>query len=109
MKKEEFMKIVRSKAKVELSEQEVAMFESIGDGIERALQMEQTERNTEMAKLTAMLGAMEEGKPVAEVIRTLAQKIDAVEAQSKRSLSAGEKFQLKRALEAKKDEIMQVS
>ena len=108
MKKEEFMKIVRSKAKVELSEQEVAMFESIGDGIERALQMEQTERNTEMAKLTAMLGAMEEGKPVAEVIRTLAQKIDAVEAQSKRSLSAGEKFQLKRALEAKKDEIMQV-
>ena len=108
MKKEEFMKIVRSKAKAELNEQEVAMFESIGDGIERALQMEQTERNAEMAKLTAMLGAMEEGKPVAEVIRTLAQKIDAVEAQSKRNLSAGEKFQLKRALEAKKDEIMQV-
>ena len=108
MKKEEFMKIVRSKAKAELNEQEVAMFESIGDGIERALQMEQTERNAEMAKLTAMLGAMEEGKPVAEVIRTLAQKIDAVEAQSKRSLSAGEKFQLKKALEAKKDEIMAV-
>ena len=108
MKKEEFMKIVRSKAKAELNEQEVAMFESIGDGIERALQMEQTERNAEMAKLTAMLGAIEEGKPVAEVIRTLAQKIDAVEAQSKRNLSAGEKFQLKRALEAKKDEIMQV-
>ena len=31
MKKEEFMKIVRSKAKAELSEQEVAMFESIGE------------------------------------------------------------------------------
>lgn len=108
MKKEEFMKIVRSKAKAELGEQETAMFESIGDAIERALQMEQTERNNEMAKLTGMLGAMEEGKTVADIIRTLATKLDAVEAQSKRSLSAGEKFQLKRALEAKKDEIMQV-
>ena len=108
MKKEEFMKIVRSKAKAELSEQEAAMFESIGDGIERALQMEQAERNKEIEKLTGMLGAMEDGKSLSDVIRTLATKIDAVEAQSKRSLSAGEKFQLKRALEAKKDEIMQV-
>ena len=108
MKKEEFMKIVRSKAKAELGEQETAMFESIGDAIERALQMEQTERNNEMAKLTGMLGAMEEGKTVADIIRTLATKLDAVEAQSKRSLSAGEKFQLRRALEAKKDEILSV-
>ena len=108
MKKEEFMKIVRSKAKAELSEQEVAMFESIGDGIERALQMEQVERKAELDKLTAMLGAVEDGKTMADVIRTLASKIDSVEAQSKRNLSAGEKFQLKRALEAKKDEIMQV-
>ena len=51
MKKEEFMKIVRSKAKAELNEQETAMFESIGDGIERALQMEQVERAKEMEKL----------------------------------------------------------
>ena len=108
MKKEEFMKIVRSKAKAELSEQEAAMFESIGDGIERALQMEQAERNKEIEKLTGMLGAMEDGKSLSDIIRTLATKIDAVEAQSKRSLSAGEKFQLKRALEAKKDEIMSV-
>lgn len=108
MKKEEFMKIVRSKAKAELNEQEVAMFESIGDGIERALQMEQAERKAELEKLTAMLGAVEDGKTMADVIRTLASKIDSVEAQSKRNLSAGEKFQLKRALEAKKDEIMQV-
>lgn len=108
MKKEEFMKIVRSKAKAELNEQEVAMFESIGDGIERALQMEQVERKAELDKLTAMLGAVEDGKTMADVIRTLASKIDSVEAQSKRNLSAGEKFQLKRALEAKKDEIMQV-
>ena len=108
MKKEEFMKIVRSKAKAELSEQEAAMFESIGDGIERALQMEQAERNKEIEKLTGMLGAMEDGKSLSDIIRTLATKIDAVEAQSKRSLSAGEKFQLKRALEAKKDEMMAV-
>ena len=108
MKKEEFMKIVRSKAKVELSEQEVAMFESIGDGIERALQMEQVERKAELDKLAGMLGVVEEGKSMADVIRTLASKLDSVEAQSKRNLSAGEKFQLKRALEAKKDEIMQV-
>ena len=108
MKKEEFMKIVRSKAKAELSEQEVAMFESIGDGIERALQMEQAERSKEIEKLTGMLGAMEDGKSLSDIIRTLATKIDAVEAQSKRSLSAGEKFHLRRALEAKKDEIMSV-
>ena len=115
MKKEEFMKIVRSKAKAELNEQEVAMFgsigegfENIGDDIKRALQMEQVERKAELDKLTAMLGSVEDGKTMADVIRTLASKIDSVEAQSKRNLSAGEKFQLKRALEAKKDEIMQV-
>src|SRR5574344_2486741 len=108
MKKEDFMKIVRSKAKADLNEQEVAMFESIGDGIERALQMEQAERKAELDKLTAMLGVVEEGKTMADVIRALAAKLDSVEAQSKRNLSAGEKFQLKRALEAKKDEIMQV-
>ena len=65
MKKEEFMKIVRSKAKADLSEQEVAMSESIGDGIERALQMEQVERKAELDKLTAMLGAVEDGKTLA--------------------------------------------
>ena len=70
--------------------------------------MEQVERKAELDKLTAMLGAVEDGKTMADVIRTLASKIDSVEAQSKRNLSAGEKFQLKRALEAKKDEIMQV-
>lgn len=108
MKKDEFLKIVRSSAKTELSEQEVNMFGSIGEAIEKAFTLETVERNAKLTAITDQLGGFEAGENVASIIRNLAAKIDSVEAMTKRTLSNNEKYQLRRALESKKDEMMAV-
>lgn len=108
MKKEEFLKIVRSNVKVDLSEQETAMFGTIGEAIEKAFTMESVERGKQIEAITNQLGGLEDGKTVASIIRALAEKVDSVESQAKRNLSANEKYLLKRALEGKKDEMLRV-
>lgn len=108
MKKDEFLKIVRSNVKVDLSEQETAMFGTIGEAIEKAFTMESVERGKQIEAITNQLGGLEDGKTVASIIRALAEKVDSVESQAKRNLSANEKYLLKRALEGKKDEMLRV-
>ena len=108
MKKEDFMKIVRGKAKATLTEQEESYFGSIGEALETAVSLESVERNKKFDELSAKLGEVEDGKTMSAVIRTLAEKLDNVEAKSKRSLSVREKYVLRTALEGKKDEILKV-
>lgn len=106
MKKEDFLKIVRSKSTKDLTEQEVSFLGSMGDAIEQAFQADTVTRKKEIEDLTAMLGTFEGGKSAAEIIRALAQKIDEVESRAKRNLSESDKFKLRQMLEDKKDEII---
>jgi hypothetical protein len=108
MKKEDFMKIVRGRAKATLTEQEESYFGSIGEALETAVSLESVERNKKFDELSAKLGEVEDGKTMSAVIRTLAEKLDNVEAKSKRSLSVREKYVLRTALEGKKDEMLKV-
>ncbi len=106
MKKEEFMKVVRSKAKESLTDNEVSFFEGIGEAVETAFTQETAERNKQLTAITEKLGIVDEGKTIAEVIRNLATAVDTLEAKSKRSFTADERYKLKSLLEAKKDEII---
>lgn len=105
MRKDEFMKIVRSKAKETLTDNEIAFFEGIGEAVETAFTLDTAERNKQLKELTDKLGIIEEGKSISEVIRNLAAAVDTLEAKSKRGFSADERYKLKSLLEAKKDEI----
>lgn len=105
MKKEDFMKIVRSKAKETLTEQDVAMFEGIGEAIESAFTADSIERNKQLKTITDKLGGIDEGQNFAEIVRNIATQVDALEAKSKRGLNTDERFKLRSLLEAKKDEI----
>lgn len=106
MKKEDFLKIVRSKSQKDLTEQEVSFLGSMGEAIEQAFQADTVTRKKELEDLTAMLGTFEGGKSAADVIRALAGKIDDVEAKTKRNLSEDDKYKLRQLLEDHKDEII---
>ena len=64
MKKEEFLKIVRSNAKVTLTESEESMFGSIGEAIEKAFTLDTVERNKSLKTITDQLGSFDEGDNV---------------------------------------------
>ena len=106
MKKEAFMQICRSKAKETLTAEQENFFSAIGEGIEQAFSLDAIERGKSLETLTQKLGDVEEGKSIAGVIRALAEKVDQVEAASRKTFSAEESYKLKRALEAKKTEIV---
>ena len=106
MKKDDFMKIVRSKAKEPLDEQAENMFGSIGEAIESALSAESVERNKQLKTITDKLGTTPEGKDFATIIRNLGVTVDSLEAKTKRNLTSDDRFKLKQKLEDKKDEIM---
>lgn len=106
MKKENFLQIIRSKAKQPLTEQEESYFGSIGQAVEDAFAAEAVERKKAIDDLTALLGTFDEGKSAASVIRSLAAKVDDMESKAQRGLSNSDKFRLRDMLEQKKDEIM---
>lgn len=106
MKKEEFLKIVRSNAKVTLTESEESMFGSIGEAIEKAFTLDTVERNKSLKTITDQIGSFDEGENVATIVRALATQVDALEAKTKRGLSHSDKFNLQKKLTEKKDEIM---
>lgn len=109
MKKEDFLKIVRSKSQKDLTEQEVSFLGSMGEAIEQAFQADNVTRKKELEDLTAMLGTFENGESAAKVIRALAQKVDEVEAKAKRGFSNEEKYKLRSLLEGKKEEIQRAA
>jgi len=108
MKKDVFLQIVRSKTKIALTPDEEAMFSSIGEAVEQAFTADTVERNKKIDAITTQLGSIDEGDTIASVIRSLATKVDAVEASTKRQLSNSDKYILRKALETKKDEMIKV-
>ncbi len=105
MKKDDFMKIVRSKAKETLTDSEENFFGSIGEAIETAMTAESVERNKQLKAVTDKLGTIDDGQNFAEVVRNIATAIDNLEAKSKRAFTDSERYNLKKKLEDKKDEI----
>ena len=108
MKKDAFMTIMRSKAKEPLTAEQESAFGAIGEAIEKAFTEDSIERKRQLDEALSKLGDIEEGKSVTSIIRGLAQRIDEVEAKSRQGFTALESFKLQRALEAKKDEIINV-
>lgn len=103
------MEICRSKATAAnkpLSDEDVAFLETIADGIEEATKLENVERNKQLTDLAARVGVIDENETVSAVIRNLATKFDELEAKTKRTLSTDEKYQLRKMLDDKKDEIL---
>jgi hypothetical protein len=105
MKKEDFLVICRSKAKQPLTAEDESFLGSIGEAIEKALGDEATERNKKLSEIETKLGGVEDGETFAGIIRTLATKLDELEAKTKRGFSSKEKFQLRKMLEDKKSDI----
>jgi hypothetical protein len=103
MKKDDFMKVCRSKAKGELTTEQEGFFSAIGDAIETAFTEESVERNKKLADVLTKLGSVDEGQSLASVVRSLAEKLDNVEAQSKRGMTSQQKFNLLGKLNEKKD------
>lgn len=101
----DFMKIVRSKAKQPLTEQEEGFITAIGEGFIEAMKLEVVERNKKIAELDQKVGGLDEGQTVSEVMRNIATQVDTLEAKTKRGFSSDERFKLRSLLEAKKDEI----
>lgn len=108
MKKDDFLKIVRANAKKELSPEEVGYFESMGTAIEKAFEAESVERNKKLEDISNLIGSVDEGQNVANVIRSLAQRVDEAENKMKRHFTADEKNKVRRALEGKKDDMMKL-
>lgn len=105
MKKDDFLKIIRSSAKQALTEQDESFFGSIGQAVEEAFTADSVNRKKEIEGLTNLLGGFDAGETAAGVIRSLAAKVDALEAQTKRQMGSIDQYKLKSLLEAKKDEI----
>ena len=105
MKKEKFLEICRSKATKALTPEEENLFLAMGEGIEKALELDTVERNKSLTAITTQLGTFDEGESVSAIIRGLATKLDEVEAKTKRTLNEREKNSLRAVLEANKDVI----
>jgi len=105
MKKEDFMKIVRSKAKETLTEQDENFFGSIGEAVESAMNAESVERTKQLGELAKKLGAVPEGETMADVVRNMATQIDLLEKKAERGFTGAEKYKLKSMLESKKEDI----
>jgi hypothetical protein len=108
MKKEDFMKVVRSKHSDALSAEQEAFYGNIGELLETAMSAETVERNKQLSAITDKLGGVDEGQTISAIVRTLGTKIDELESKFKRGLSDGEKYSLRRMLEGKKDDIYAV-
>jgi len=107
MKKEDFLKVCRSSAKKELTPDEESFFGAIGDGIEKAMELDSVARNKQIDEnLKKLVGQFDEGETVSAVIRAMATKIDALEAKAKRTFTNEDKFKLRQMLEDKKPEIL---
>ena len=106
MKKDDFMKIVRSKSKEPLDEQAENMFGSIGEAIEKAFSESVVERSAQLKQITDKLGMIPDGETHAEIVRNIATKLDELEAKTKRTFTEDDRYKLKSMLLEKKDEIV---
>jgi hypothetical protein len=105
MKKDQFLQIVRANAKAALTPEEEAMFSAIGLGVETALQAEGVERQKQLETISKALGTVDNGESLSGIVRNLADQVQKMEDRTKRGLTAGEKYNLKKMLEDKAEEI----
>jgi len=108
MEKQDVIDLFVSRSKKTLSEEEMNFVGSIGESVEKAFEMETVQRNKEITAITEKMGIIAEGESVSTIIRSLASKIETLEATAKRTFSNAEKESLKRLLDGKKDEIEKV-
>lgn len=103
MNPKDFLKIVRKNVKEDLNEQELAMFNAIGEGVSEAFRLESIERGKAIEDITTKLGLVPEGDSISEVLRSLNAKVDEMEKNAKRTLNDREKMSLRAVLEANKE------
>lgn len=106
MKREEFMNVCRSMAKQPLTEDDSRFLEAIGSALEKGFESDGVERKKQIDEaIKNTVGVFDGAESVATIIRGLSTKIDEMEAKAQRTLSISDKYNLKKALEAKKDVI----
>lgn len=106
MKKTEFMDVCRSMAKTPLTDEDSRFLEAIGSALEKGFEADVVERKKQVDEaIKNTLGVFEGSESVATIIRGLSTKIEEMEAKAKRSLTVSEKYNLKKLLESKKDDI----
>jgi hypothetical protein len=108
MKKQEFLDIVRSKSKKELTTEELNFFGAIGEAVERAFNENEKTQQASFKAISDKLGSIDDGDTFANIVRKLADEVKQANENAKRnnSLSNIERFKLRAKLEEKKDEII---
>lgn len=108
MKKNEFVDIVRSKTKKELTTEELNFFGAIGEAVERAFNENEKTQQASFKAISDKLGNIDDGDTFANIVRKLAEEVKQANENAKRnnSLSNIERFKLRAKLEEKKDEIL---
>lgn len=105
MKKEDLMKIYRSKHTEALSGEQEKFYDGMADAVLKIASEEADTRKAEIDNVLRKLGTFDEEKSAAEVIRSMGQKISDLENRQKQGLAADDRYALRRKLEEKKDDI----
>ena len=105
MKKQDFLDIVRSKSKKELTTEELNFFGAIGEAVERAFNENEKTQQASFKSITDKLGNIDDGETFANIVRKLADEVKQANENAKRnnSLSNIERFKLRAKLEEKKE------
>jgi len=110
MEKEQFLDIVNRAAKKPLTPEELSFMGTIGEAVESAFQADSVTRTKELndlaVKIDGKIGTFEEGKTVADIVRTMATDLDNLEKKIKRDFTAEDKFKLRAMLEEKLPEML---
>ena len=106
MKKDQFLEIVKRSMKKDPTAEELSFLGTIGEALEQAFQADSVTRKKELEEAVKQLGTFEEGKTVADIIRTMATDLDNLEKKVKRDFTAEDRFKLRAMLEEKKSEIL---
>ena len=106
MAKDEFVEKVKRSMKKDPTDQDMNFISAFGEAIDEIMKKDEVERKKDLTDLENRLGAFDEGKSAAAVIRSIAERVQQIEDKAKRGLSARDKEVLRKKLEEKKDEII---
>ena len=94
MKKEDLMKIYRSKHTEALSGEQEKFYDGMADAVLKIASEEADARKAEIDNVLRKLGTFDEEKSAAEVIRSMGQKISDLENRQKQGLAADDRYAL---------------
>ena len=106
MANNEFVERVKRSMKKDPTEQDMNFISAFGEAIDEIMKKDEVERKKDLTDLENKLGAFDEGKSAAAVIRSIAERVQEIEEKAKRGLSERDKNILRKKLEEKKDEII---